>query len=94
MKRLKRKKLTAETIEKIVNGELAIMIIAQVDNIDIPVRIIFTGKATLHIVYPKRNSFFEVVRASDKFYFKEFDYFWFVVPNKPPKNVLKEKENS
>ena len=89
---VKRKKLTDEIIENIVNGKLAIYIYAQIDEQDRPIQMVFPGKATLHKCYPNKNSYFEVVGASDKFYFKEYDYFWFVCENKPPEKSMTEAE--
>lgn len=91
-KRLKRKKLTENIIEDILSGKLAIFIYAQIDEQDRPIQMAFPGKATLHRCYPNRNSYFEVVGADDKFYFKEFDYFWFVCKNTPPEKSLTEAE--
>ena len=91
-KQLKRKKLTDEIIENISNGKLAIYIYAQIDKQDRPIQMVFPGKTTLHKCYPNKNSYFEVVGADDKFYFKEFDYFWFVCENKPPEKSLTEAE--
>lgn len=86
----KRKKLTENIIEDILSGKLAIMIFAQVDEQSKPIQLVFPGKATLHRCWPNRNSYFTVVNAADKFYFKEYDYFWFVVKNEPPKDDEKE----
>ena len=91
-KQLKRKKLTDEIIENVLNGKLAIYIYAQIDKQDRPIQMVFPGKATLHKCYPNKNSYFEVVGADDKFYFKEFDYFWFVCENRPPEKSLTEAE--
>lgn len=91
-KQLKRKKLTENIVEDILSGKLAIFIYAQIDEQDIPIQMAFPGKATLHRCYPDKNSYFEVVGADDKFYFKEFDYFWFVTPTKPPEKSLTEAE--
>ena len=91
-KQLKRKKLTDEIIENILNGKLAIYIYAQIDKQDRPIQMVFPGKATLHKCYPDKNSYFEVIGADDKFYFKEFDYFWFVCENTPPEKSLTEAE--
>lgn len=91
-KQLKRKKLTENMTEDILNGKLAIYIYAQIDKQDRPIQMVFPGKATLHKCYPNKNSYFEVVGADDKFYFKEFDYFWFVCENKPPEKSLTEAE--
>ena len=88
----KRKKLTNEIIENISNGKLAIYIYAQIDKQDRPIQLVFPGKAILHKCYPDRNSYFEVIGADDKFYFKEFDYFWFVCENTPPEKSLTEAE--
>ena len=90
-KHLKRKKLTENEIDKILGGELAIWIWAVVDEQDRPIQIVFPGKATLHRCYPDRNSYFEVPDADDKFYFKEYDYFWFTCKNNPPE-AIKENE--
>lgn len=89
-----RKKLTKDIIEKILSGEYAVLIYAQIDNQSTPVQLVFSGKATLHKAYPNKNSYFEVVGASDNFYFKEFDYFWFVCKNNVPEKSTTEKENS
>lgn len=91
-KLVKRKKLTNEIIENILNGKLAIYVYAQIDGQDRPIQMIFPGKATLHKCYPNKNSYFEVIGAHDKFYFKEFDYFWFVCENTPPEKSLTEAE--
>ena len=91
-KQLKRKKLTKNMTEDILNGKLAIYIYAQIDEQDRPIQMVFPGKATLHKCYPNKNSYFEVVGADDKFYFKEFDYFWFVCENRPPEKSLTEAE--
>lgn len=91
-KQLKRKKLTENMTEDILNGKLAIYIYAQIDEQDRPIQIVFPGKATLHKCYPDKNSYFEVIGADDKFYFKEFDYFWFVCENRPPEKSLTEAE--
>jgi len=91
-KRTKRKKLTEDIIEKILEGKLVIYIFAQIDEQDVPVQMVFPGKVTLHRTYPDRNSYFTCPNADDNFYFKEFDYFWFVCENKPPKKSLTEAE--
>lgn len=91
-KQLKRKKLTEDIIEDILSGKLAIFIYAQIDEQDRPIQMVFPGKATLHKCCPNRNSYFEVAGASDKFYFKEYDYFWFVCENKPPEKSVTEAE--
>lgn len=88
----KRKKLTPEIIEMLLKGELAIWIWAQIDNQERPVQMVFPGKPILHKCYPQRNSYFEVANADDKFYFKEYDYFWFVCKNEPPKDKKEEKD--
>ena len=84
-KKSKRMKLTENMIQDILSGKLIIWIWAVIDNQDRPVQMAFPGKATLHRAYPDKNSYFECPNAVDKFYFKEFDYFWFVTSNKPPK---------
>lgn len=91
-KQLKRKKLTEDMIGDILSGKFAIYIYAQIDTQDRPIQMVFPGKATLHKCYPNKNSYFEVVGADDKFYFKEFDYFWFVCENRPPEKSLTEAE--
>ena len=55
-KQLKRKKLTDEITEDILNGKLAIYIYAQIDKQDRPIQMVFPGKTTLHKCYPNKNS--------------------------------------
>ena len=85
----KRKKLTQEIIDKILSGELAIWIWVTIDGGE-PCQMVFPGKVTLHN-YPGRKSYFTAPNADDKFYFKEYDYFWFVCKNTGPEPTPEEK---
>lgn len=87
---IKRKKLTENIINDILSGKLIIWIWTLIDNQERPIQMAFPGKPTLHRAYPDRNSYFTCPNADDNFYFKEFDYFWFVTPNKPPEKSLTE----
>ena len=86
----KRKKLTKEIIDKILSGEYAIWHWGQVEG-QRPFQVAYPGKATLHD-YPGKKSYFTVPNAKDKFYFKEYDYFWFVCKNEPPEGSPKEPD--
>ena len=87
-----RKKLTENIIQDILAGNLIIWIWVQVEGQDELMQFAFPGKPTLHRCYLSRNSYFECPNASDKFYFKEFDYFWFVTSSKPPKDPKEEQK--
>lgn len=86
----KRRKLTQDIIDRILSGELAIWIWATIDGGE-PVQMVFPGKATLHD-YPGRKSYFTVPNAEDNFYFKEYDYFWFVCENKEVKERIEKNK--
>ena len=85
----KRKKLTQDIIDGILRNELAIWHFGQLPGIERPVQIVFPGQAELHD-YPGKKSYFTVPNSPDKFYFKEYDYFWFVCKNKAPEKVPDE----
>ena len=76
----KRKKITQEIIDGILSNKLCIWIYIRIDNQEVPMQVAFPGQAVLHTCYPKSNSYFTAPNADDKFYFKEYDYFWFVCP--------------
>ena len=79
----KRKKLTQEIIDKILSNEYAIGHWGIAEGMDKPFQVVFPGQAVLHD-YPGRKSYFTVPNSPDKFYLKDYDYFWFVCENVPP----------
>ena len=84
----KRKKLTQEIIDKILKNEVAIWIWAVVNENPRPFQVVFPGQAVVHN-YPGRKSYFTVPNSEDKFYFKDFDYFWFICDKDIPEEKLK-----
>lgn len=87
---VKRKKLTQDIIDGILSNELAIWHFGQIPGVAKPVQIVFPGQAVLHD-YPGKKSYFTVPNSPDKFYFKEYDYFWFVCSNTGPELTPEEK---
>ena len=78
----RRRKLTKEQMEQILNNEVAIWHFGIAEGMKKPIQIVFPGQAVLHD-YPGHKSYFTVPNSPDKFYIKEYDYFWWICPKEP-----------
>lgn len=79
-----RKSITPEIKQDILDGKCFIWIWALIKGDKKPIQIAFPGKATLK--KNRHGEYFEVVNAEDKFYMREYGYFWFVTYRKRPTN--------